>query len=223
MSCTGVTKFAYKAKMARRAAPMMLPNATPVEEPLLARSGAVGAAVLLPPVGAATGTVAMVVGAVPELPETGVVSAGTAAGVPTTRTGTAAVAVPDGAAVGVENTTWGTVMTVEIAVVVEEDGMIRPEETPVDSTHGTVMVDTKEMVVTGMLATGATGAGVTDGEAVAPGISTDDGDGRETAGTETDGAPEAETVVAAAGGATLGHPVMIAGFWGMYGAQIPWK
>jgi hypothetical protein len=27
-----------------------------------------------------------------------------------------------------------------IAVVVEEDGMTRPEETPVDSTHGTVMV-----------------------------------------------------------------------------------
>jgi hypothetical protein len=133
---------AHKAKMANRAAPMMLPNATPVEEPLLARRGAVGAAPEVPLLadGAATGTVAMVVAEAPELSETAVVSAGTAAGVPTTRTGTAAVAVPAGAAVGVENTTCGTVMTVLIAVVVEEDGMTRPEETPVDSTHGTVMV-----------------------------------------------------------------------------------
>jgi hypothetical protein len=138
---------AYKAKMARRAAPKMLPNATPVDEALLARSGAVGEAPEVPlPAenpedGAATGTVAMVVAEAPELSETAVVSAGTAAGVPTTRTGTAAVAVePAGAAAGVEKTTCGTVMTVEIAVVVEEDGITRPEETPVDSTHGTVMV-----------------------------------------------------------------------------------
>ena len=209
-----------------RAAPKMLPKATPVEEPLLARRGAVGDAVPLPadPVdGAGIGTVAIVVSAgTPEFSETGVVSAGTEAGVPTTRTGTAAVAVPsDGASVGVENVTCGTVMTVEIIVVVDEDGITSPEETPVDSTHGTVTVVWIEMVVTGMLSIGASGAGVTlgadgdstdeapgistDGAAVTPGPSTDETE--ETPGTSTDGAEDGTD-----GGETPGQAVMIAGF-----------
>ena len=81
----------------------MEPIATPLDDPLLAWKG-VGVAVAAVPllgVVATIGTVAMVVAEAPEFPETGVVSAGTGAGVPTTKTGTAAVAVPDGAAVGV--------------------------------------------------------------------------------------------------------------------------
>jgi hypothetical protein len=179
----------------------MLPKATPVEEPLLACSGAVGAAAVpLPADVAAIGTVAMVVAEAPELPEAGVVSAGTAAGVPTTSTGAAAVAVPVAAAVGVEKTTCGTVITVESAVVVDEEGMTSPEDTPVDSTHGTVMVVWMEMVVTG---TATAGADVT-GAAVTPGLVTD-------GAAVTDGPELASTPVVAAAGA-LGHPVTIAGF-----------
>ena len=135
--------LAHKAKMARTAAPTMLPKVTPVEEPLFASSGAVGAAE------------AAMVAEAPALPATGVVAAGTAAGVPGTRTGAAVVAAP---AAGVEKTTCGTVMTVEMAVVVDEDGITRPEDTPVDSTHGTVTMVWIEIVVTGTV-----GADVTVG------------------------------------------------------------
>jgi len=101
------------------------------------------------------------------------------------------VAVPDGAAV--ENTTCGTVKVVLSVVVVLEDGMVNPEETPVDSTHGTTYVDSTTIVVTATGAGGETGALVIAG---APGALVIE-------------APE--LVVVSAGG-ELGHPVMIAGF-----------
>lgn len=177
----------------------MEPMATPLDDPLLAWRGRDGLEVVafpLLPVAAGIGTVAMVVAADPEFPEAGVVWAGTGAGVPTTKTGAGAVAVPVGAAAGVENTTCGTVKVVLSVVVVLEDGMTKPEETPVDSTHGTTYVDATTIVVT---ATGAVTAGGAAGALVmdAPEL------------------PLAGTVAAGGELGLLGHPVMIAGFWGM--------
>jgi len=73
-----------------------------------------------------------------------------AAVVPGTRA-TLALADPDAGAV--EKTTCGTVMAVEMVVVVEEDGMVEPERDPVDSTHGTTRVVLRVTVVTGVVAT----------------------------------------------------------------------
>jgi len=169
--------------------------ATPLEEPLLVCTIGVLPLRLLDGV-AAIGMVAMVVADAPEFPDAGVVAAGTGAGVPTTKIGAGAVAVPVGAPAGVENTTCGTVKVVLSVVVVLEDGMTNPEETPVDSTHGTTYVDETTIVVT------ATGA-VAGGEAGALVI-------------EAPEFPPAGAVVMAGGElgelGLLGHPVMIAGF-----------
>lgn len=140
----------------------------------------------------ATGTVAMVVGVAPEA---GVVTAATGAGVPATKTAAGVVAVPDGDAV--ENTTCGTVKVVLSVVVVLEDEMVNPEETPVDSTHGTTYVDSTTIVVTGIA--GETGALVIAG---APGALV----------TEAPELPLTAVVATGAELELLGHPVMIAGF-----------
>lgn len=70
--------------------------------------------------------------------------------VPGTR---ATLGLPVPTAGAVEKTTCGTVMAVEIVVVVDEDGMVDPEREPVDSVHGTTTVVRRVTVVTGVEAT----------------------------------------------------------------------
>lgn len=151
----------YKARTARTAAPKMELKATVMEAPPLVVRGEVGTgdafAVPFDP----AYDVGTVLGAGTALD--GVVLATTAAGVPITKTGAAGDAVAPEfplTAAGVEKTTWGTVKAVEMTVWVLEDGMIKPEETPVLWTHGTVTVWYTLMVVTGT-------AGMTAGALVA--------------------------------------------------------
>lgn len=65
----------------------------------------------------------------------------------------ATLAMADPTAGAVEKTTCGTVIEVEIMVVVDEDGIVDPEREPVDSVHGTTKVVRRVTVVTGVEAT----------------------------------------------------------------------